>query len=131
MTGAAEIRGSSGEAPAPFVPVRAPERSSPPPAAPPASSVDGVRAPLDDTNEPIDQVTTLASAVTTRSQIMLLRQQSIQQELQLKLDRMRADFNGAQEQRSEQLREMNALRDMAVEQGKKDDEILKKFIAMI
>jgi len=47
------------------------------------------------------------------------------------MDRMKADFNAAQEQRSEALREMNALRDMAVEQSKKDDEILKKYIAMI
>ena len=44
---------------------------------------------------------------------------------------MKADFNEAQEERSEMLREMNALRDMAVEQAKKDDEILKKYVAMI
>ena len=47
------------------------------------------------------------------------------------MDRMKADFNASQEERSEQMREMNALRDMAVEQAKKDDEILKKYIAMI
>lgn len=80
---------------------------------------------------PSDSVTTFAEQVSRRAAIVLLRQQSMQTDLQLKLDRMRADFNAAQEERSEQMREMNALRDMAVEQGKKDDEILKKFIAMI
>ena len=61
----------------------------------------------------------------------MLAQQAHQQELQFKLDRMKADFNQAQEARSEMLREMNALRDMAIEQAKKDDEVLKKYIAMI
>ncbi len=87
--------------------------------------------PLDDTADVPDTVTTLAEQVSRRAQLMLLRQQSIQSDLQLQLDRMRADFNEAQETHSEQLREMNALRDMAVEQGKKDDEVLKKYIAMI
>ncbi len=88
-------------------------------------------APLDDTAEPADRIEDLALAVSKRTQVLLLRQQSLQQDLQIKLDRMRADFNAAQEERAEQLREMNAVRDMAVEQGKKDDEILKKFITMI
>ena len=61
----------------------------------------------------------------------MLAQQAHQQELQFKLDRMKADFNQAQEAHSEMLREMNALRDMAIEQAKKDDEVLKKYIAMI
>ena len=88
-------------------------------------------SPLDDTAETNDQVVTLALALSKRAQVMLLRTQSMQQDLQLRVDRMKADFNAAQEERSEQLREMNALRDMAVEQGKKDDEILKKYIGMI
>lgn len=88
--------------------------------------------PFDETAESAnDAVTTFAEQVSRRAAIVLLRQQSMQTDLQLKLDRMRADFNAAQEERSEQLREMNALRDMAVEQGKKDDEILKKYITMI
>jgi len=78
-----------------------------------------------------DSVSTLAEAFSKRAELMMLTQQSRQQELQLKMDRLKADFNAAQEQRSEALREMNALRDMAVEQSKKDDEILKKYIAMI
>ena len=44
---------------------------------------------------------------------------------------MKSDFDNAQAVRAELLREMNILRDMAVEQQKKDDEILKKYVAMI
>ncbi|GAC1302020.1 MAG: hypothetical protein NVSMB19_10870 [Vulcanimicrobiaceae bacterium] len=107
-----------------------PPASAPP--ARPAAEAAAASQPLDETAETVaDSVTTFADRVSRRAQFVLLRQQSIQTDLQLRLDRMRADFNAAQETRSEQLREMNALREMAVEQGKKDDEILKKFIAMI
>ena len=101
------------------------------PPNPPRGSDADLSLPLDDTAETNDQVATLALAVSKRAQVMLLRTQSMQQDLQLRIDRMKADFNAAQEERSEQLREMNALRDMAVEQSKKDDEILKKYIGMI
>jgi ATP-dependent Clp protease ATP-binding subunit ClpA len=88
--------------------------------------------PLDDTAETLpDTAITLADEFSKRAEVLLLAQQSHQQDLQARLDRMKADFNAAQEERSEQMREMNALRDMAVEQAKKDDEILKKYIAMI
>jgi len=88
--------------------------------------------PLDDTAESVpDTAATLAEDIARRAEIIMLAHQSLQQDQQAKLDRMRADFNATQEERSEMLREMNALRDMAMEQSKKDDEILKKFIAMI
>lgn len=101
--------------------------------APPAEPLGVSPVPLlDDTAETFpDSVTALSDQVARRTQLIMLRDQSRQAEQQLRLDRMRADFNEAQELRSEQLREINALREMAVEQGKKDDEILKKFIAMI
>ena len=88
--------------------------------------------PCDDTAAaPPDTAVTLADEFSKRAEVLMLAQQSHQQVLQARLDRMKADFNAAQEERSEMMREMNALRDMAVEQEKKDDEILKKFIAMI
>ena len=108
-----------------------------PPAGPlPTSAAAAVAAtniaPLDETAETVpDYVATMSEALARRAQLLLMRQQSVQNDLQLRLDRMRNDFNAAQEMHSEQLREMNALRDMAVEQGKKDDEILKKYITMI
>ena len=106
-----------------------------PGAAPaPAAYSGGERAAstlLDDTADVPDTALTLANEFSQRAEVLLLAQQSHQQDLQAKLDRMKADFNAGQEERSEQMREMNALRDMAVEQAKKDDEILKKYIAMI
>ena len=88
--------------------------------------------PPDDTAETLpDTATTLAAEFSQRAELLMLAAQTQQQVLQARVDRMKADFNAAQEQRSEAMREMNALRDMAIEQEKKDDEILKKFIAMI
>jgi hypothetical protein len=87
---------------------------------------------VDDTAESVpDTAATLAQEISRRAEVIMLAHQSLQQDQQAKLDRMRADFNATQEERAEMLREMNALRDMAMEQSKKDDEILKKFIAMI
>ena len=42
-----------------------------------------------------------------------------------------SDFDARMAERAELLREANVLRDMMLEQLKKDDEALKKYIAMI
>ena len=86
---------------------------------------------LDDTAESGPDTAATAAAFSKRAEVALLVQQARQQQVQGRLDRMKADFNQAQEERSEMLREMNALRNMALEQAKKDDEVLKKYIAMI
>ena len=97
-----------------------------------ASAFAAAAAPLDDTAETVpDTAATLAEAFSRRAEIVMLAQQSLQQTLQAKIDRMKANFNAAQERQAERMREMNALRDMALEQAKKDDEVLKKYIAMI
>jgi hypothetical protein len=109
-------------------PVAAPPQAAP--AAAPGTAP--ALAPPDDTAEvPLDRVSSYADAVARRSELFLLATQARQQDQQARLDRMRANFNESQERRSERLREMNALRDMAIEQAKKDDEVLKKYIAMI
>jgi len=88
--------------------------------------------PFDELNESAaDPVAGAAEAVAKRAELLLLAQAQRQQRAQFRLDRMRADFNARQEEHAETLRELNALRDMALEQAKKDDEVLKKFIAMI
>ncbi len=111
-----------------IAPVVAPPQAAPAAAAGPAPAT----APLDDTAEvPTDRVGSYADAITQRSELFLLATQARQQDQQARLDRMRANFNESQERRSERMREMNALRDMAIEQAKKDDEVLKKYIAMI
>jgi hypothetical protein len=102
------------------------------PATDSVRSRDEAPGPLDDTAESLpDTAATLADDFSHRAEILLLATQGHQQQLQARLDRMRGDFNAKQEERSEKLREMNMLRDMAMEQNKHDDEILKKFIAMI
>ena len=102
------------------------------PSAQDASTASTGNAPLDDTAESVpDTAATLAQEFARRAEVVMLVQQSEQQVMQAKLDRMKADFNAAQEERTEQLREMNTLRDMALAQAKQDDEVLKKYIALI
>lgn len=87
---------------------------------------------VDDTAETLpDTAALVADEFSRHVEFALVAQQTRQQEAQLRLDGMKADFNESEQERSEMLREMNALRDMAIEQAKKDDDILKKYIAMI
>jgi len=114
----------------------APSVATPAPAAvaAPRFAPDGDREQpvLDDTAETAPDMTVrLAQALSRNAVMLMLAQQTEQQKLQLRLDRIKAHFNASQEERAEMLREMNALRDMALEQAKKDDEVLKKYIAMI
>jgi len=107
--------------------------SIPAPAAgePPAAAAEAAAAGLAAADGAADEVATVAERFSRNVEVAILAQQAHQQTLQLRVDRMRSDFNAAQEERSEMLREMNVLRDMALEQAKKDDEVLKKYVAMI
>ncbi len=87
---------------------------------------------VDETGETVPDTTALvADEFSKHVEFALVAEQTRQQEQQLRLDRMKADFNESQQERAEMLREMNALRDMAIEQAKKDDDVLKKYISMI
>lgn len=89
-------------------------------------------APLDVTADPApDTAATLADDLARRTALMLLETNQEQEQAQARIDRMRSAFDGAQQERAELLREMDVLRDMALEQQKRDDEILKKWIALI
>jgi ribosomal protein L16 Arg81 hydroxylase len=102
------------------------------PGAAPAPAPSTATAPLDVTAETVpDTAATVATALARRAELLVLARQSLLQEEEVKLDSMRDRFNAAQAKRAESLREMNVLRDMALEQAKKDDEVLKKYIAMI
>ncbi len=85
-------------------------------------------APLDDTAD-IPEV--LTTALARRAELLLLVARERDQTQQAKIDAMRSEFDNEQQRRAELLREMNALRDMAMEQMKRDDEVLKKVIALI
>ena len=87
---------------------------------------------LDDTAElASDTAATASEALVRRAEELMLRQQVEQQDREARLDRMRSQFDYTQQQRAEFLREMNILRDMAMEQRKKDDETIKKWITLI
>jgi hypothetical protein len=73
----------------------------------------------------------LSDAIAQRAALMVVKQNEINEESQLRIDHLRSEFDDAQSERAELLREMNVLRDMALEQQKHDDEILKKWIALI
>ena len=88
-------------------------------------------APLDVTAESLPDTEALADAVAHRVELMVVKQNEADQESQLRIDRMRAEFDNAQGERAELIREMNVLRDIALDQQKRDDEILKKWIALI
>ena len=88
-------------------------------------------APLDVTAESSPDTQALADAVARRAMLMVVKQSEADEETQLRIDRMRADFDNTQAERAELMREANVLRDMALEQQKRDDEILKKWIALI
>ncbi len=92
----------------------------------------GTSPPLDDTAETApDTAATASEELVRRAEILMLQQRVEDQDREARLDRMRSDFDFAQQMRTEFLREMNILRDMAMEQRKKDDELIKKWIALI
>jgi hypothetical protein len=109
------------------VPVAAPQVASAH-----AAGVDAAPAAVDDTADGApDAASTASEELVRRAEMLMLRQQVELQDREARLDRFRSDFDFTQQQRAEFLREMNILRDMAMEQRKKDDEQIKKWIALI
>ncbi len=90
------------------------------------------RTPFDATAETTpDSAAALSQAAIRRAELFLLATHMRDQEQQARLDRMRSDFDNAQANHAELLRESNVLRDMMLEQMKHEDEIVKKFISWI
>ncbi len=88
--------------------------------------------PLDVTAESVpDTSATLAAEIARRAAQLLVDEHEADTVRQVRLDRLKTEFDLDQQERAELLREMNVLRDMAIEQQKKDDELLKKWIALI
>jgi hypothetical protein len=111
-----------------------------PAAARPGSSSGGV--PSDDLDDPredrvddagaaLRRVARLADSIARRTQLRLLQQKAVDDARQAELDRLQQEFDFDQKRRAELLREFNVMRDLALEQMKKDDEALKKWIALI
>ncbi|HTV72592.1 MAG TPA: hypothetical protein VME66_02660 [Candidatus Acidoferrales bacterium] len=105
----------------------------PPPATAAGAPAPAAAArPLDATAETApDTAVSVADDLAKRAELMLVEQQILAQAREARMDRLRMTFDAQQQERAELLREMNSLRDMAMEQMKLDDEYLKKWIALI
>jgi len=74
-------------------------------ARPPLQAIANPSRPLDETGDSTPDIAeTLAQRFSRRAEAALVAQQSEQQQLQLRLDRVRASFNASQEMRAERLR---------------------------
>jgi len=78
-----------------------------------------------------DVAETIADEVARRTELVMLAQRKSMDAEELAIDRVRSAFDMHEAERAEYLREWNAMRDLSMEQMKKDDEILKKWIALI
>jgi hypothetical protein len=99
--------------------------------SPVAGASPSAEAPLDVTAETAGDTDALNAASVRRVLMLAAKQNEVDQETQVRLDRLRVEFDNSQAERAELMREANVLRDMAMEQQKRDDEILKKWIALI
>ena len=99
------------------------------PAAPPPDLEQDAPAPLDVTAEAAEDG--VAPSLAERAALILVARRLKDQDRQADIDRIHADFDANAAERAEYLRQMNVLIAMAMEQQKHDDEILKKWIAMI
>ena len=78
-----------------------------------------------------DVAASIADEVARRTELVMVAQRKQADADDLVMDRVRTQFDLHEQERAEYLREWNAIRDLAMEQMKKDDDILKKWIALI
>jgi hypothetical protein len=78
-----------------------------------------------------DLAATIAEDIAQRAELLMAAQRGKADARELAIDTMRTEFDLHEAERAELLREWNLTRDMAMEQMKKDDEIVKKWIALI
>jgi glycerol-3-phosphate dehydrogenase len=78
-----------------------------------------------------DVAETLADEIARRTELLMVAQRGKADAREFEIDRMRTEFDLHEQERAELLREWNLTRDLAMEQMKKDDENVKKWIALI
>lgn len=87
---------------------------------------------IDDANLAADRrLERLAAAIARRTQMRLLQEKAGDDARQIELDRLKQEFDFDQKERAELLREFNLMRELALDQMKKDDEAVKKWMALI
>lgn len=115
---------------------RAAQPSRPPSGAAPKAPDGPADAAAEDRIEdangaPERRLEQLADTIARRTQFRLLQQKAGDDARQAELDRLRQEFDFAQKERAELLREFDLMRELALEQAKKDDEAVKKWMALI
>lgn len=80
---------------------------------------------------PEDRAASTADEMERRIQLAVARQHATTMRDELVLEAMHEDFDTVLKRQAESERQMNAIRDLATEQLKKDDENLKKWISLI
>ena len=78
-----------------------------------------------------DMAETLADEIARRTELLMVAQRGKADAREFQIDRMRTEFDLHEQERAELLREWNVTRDAAMEQMKHDDDIVKKWIALI
>jgi glycerol-3-phosphate dehydrogenase len=78
-----------------------------------------------------DMAETIADEIARRTELLMVAQRGKADAREFQIDRMRTEFDLHEQERAELLREWNVTRDAAMEQMKHDDDIVKKWIALI
>lgn len=80
---------------------------------------------------PEDRAAGTADEMERRIQLAVARQHATTMRDEMVLEAMHENFDSALKRQAESERQMNAIRDLATEQLKRDDENLKKWMALI
>ena len=102
---------------------------------PVGAAIGGAAGALGGTNNATSVVGNLGNTASSGWQSSILALQDAQNEqnaiYSLQINQQASQFNNMMDEKSEMMRESNALRDVALEQKKADTQVMKKFIESI
>jgi len=102
---------------------------------PVGAAIGGAAGALGGTNNLTSTVGNLGNTAASGWQSSILAMQNLQNEqnaiYSLQINQQASNFNNMMDEKSEMMRESNALRDVALEQKKADTAVMKKFIESI
>jgi hypothetical protein len=102
---------------------------------PVGAAIGGATGALGGTNNLTSTVGNLGNTASSGWQSSILALQDAQNEqnavYSLQINQQASQFNNMMDEKSEMMRESNALRDVALEQKKADTQVMKKFIESI
>jgi hypothetical protein len=102
---------------------------------PVGAAIGGATGAIGGTNNATSVVGNLGNTAASGWQSSILAMQNLQNEqnavYSLQINQQASQFNNMMDEKSEMMRESNALRDVALEQKKADTAVMKKFIESI